>query len=765
MAAREIGAVAALAVTCLVILQPLGGRAATVSVTTLSDTVNGDTGSVAVLLANPGPDGVSLREAILAANNSSPGTSITFHPSLAGQAVLLTAVLPAITQDGISIDGDLNSDGVPDVSLDGSGLAAGIGLLVCSSDVSVKGVTITQFPASGIFVWSGNGSLVNVTVRDCTISGNGGDGIVVTNLRSTGHTITGVSIIHNTISENDGMAVLVSGGNRPGASGNATQGITISGNLIERSDPWGIVLEAGGTFATSNTLTDVLVSDNRFIDQPSAALVILAGDEEGAQDNTLRDVAATGNMFEDCNIGIHIQGGSACPAGEEPGPSSDRDNRGNTVLDAAISGNAFEGGSCGIIVTGGDQCSFLAGGGICEGNRVTNCTITANTFSAMTDTGIIVIAGVNSSGHTIRGLSIIGNVTTGTACQGMTLLGGFSTAARAEGNSVEDVSIVDNDVGRTGANGVLMMGGNGPQASGNAVSGCTLCSNTVAYCDSRGILAVRDVNSASGNTLDGVAVWNSILWGNSEGDILGVDVSAVHACIVGTGAFAGSAGNINADPRFANVVGGNFHLTATSPAVDAGSDLAPLLPSTDLDGTPRPCGWGHDMGAYEYVPATGCARTLFRVDWLGNVVAHGSVHGAGFFVGSADVAEWVPVGEAADAGTVLELDTVHPGGYRPSQTACSALVAGVVSSQPGMVLGGIEPAEGMELLALAGIVPVKVTNEGGPILPGDLLVSSSTPGYAMRWGGDGLCPCALVGKALEPMTGDRGVISVLLTGH
>jgi hypothetical protein len=84
-----------------------------------------------------------------------------------------------------------------------------------------------------------------------------------------------------------------------------------------------------------------------------------------------------------------------------------------------------------------------------------------------------------------------------------------------------------------------------------------------------------------------------------------------------------------------------------------------------------------------------------------------------------------------------------------------------------MVLGGTEPAEGYALLALSGIVPVKVTNEGGPILPGDLLVSSSTPGYAMRWAGDGPCLCALVGKALDvlPLGQGSGLVSVLLTAH
>jgi hypothetical protein len=66
------------------------------------------------------------------------------------------------------------------------------------------------------------------------------------------------------------------------------------------------------------------------------------------------------------------------------------------------------------------------------------------------------------------------------------------------------------------------------------------------------------------------------------------------------------------------------------------------------------------------------------------------------------------------------------------------------------------------LLALIGIVPVKVTDEGGPIEPGDLLTTSSTPGYAMRWHQEDGTACGLVGKALEPLNRDTGVIQVLL---
>jgi hypothetical protein len=66
------------------------------------------------------------------------------------------------------------------------------------------------------------------------------------------------------------------------------------------------------------------------------------------------------------------------------------------------------------------------------------------------------------------------------------------------------------------------------------------------------------------------------------------------------------------------------------------------------------------------------------------------------------------------------------------------------------------------LLALIGIVPVKVTDEGGPIQPGDLLVASSTPGYAMKWNPESGEACGLIGKALEPLDSGTGVIQVLL---
>jgi hypothetical protein len=61
-----------------------------------------------------------------------------------------------------------------------------------------------------------------------------------------------------------------------------------------------------------------------------------------------------------------------------------------------------------------------------------------------------------------------------------------------------------------------------------------------------------------------------------------------------------------------------------------------------------------------------------------------------------------------------------------------------------------------------GIVPTKVSAVNGPVRVGDLLTTSSVPGYAMRCTNRVKCVGAIVGKALEPMAGGKGVIKVLV---
>jgi parallel beta-helix repeat protein len=65
-------------------------------------------------------------------------------------------------------------------------------------------------------------------------------------------------------------------------------------------------------------------------------------------------------------------------------------------------------------------------------------------------------------------------------------------------------------------------------------------------------------------------------------------------------AINGAHGNISFDPMLESVTKGKYQLSFDSPAVNAGSNSAPSLPTRDLAGKPRISGGTIDMGAYEY---------------------------------------------------------------------------------------------------------------------------------------------------------------------
>ena len=161
-------------------------------------------------------------------------------------------------------------------------------------------------------------------------------------------------------------------------------------------------------------------------------------------------------------------------------------------------------------------------------------------------------------------------------------------------------------------------------------------------------------------------------------------------------------------------------------------------------------------------PGPGGVRQM-RLDGAGNLFVRGTVN-----PGGADFAEMLAAEDGLEAGDVL---VIGPDGQlRLSTEPYQDSLAGVYSTEPGLVGGGAdgESTGGKAPLAVAGVVPVKVSDEGGPIAPGDALTSSSTPGHAMkaakvRVGGVAFFPTGVViGKALEPLTEGRGVIRALV---
>jgi hypothetical protein len=149
----------------------------------------------------------------------------------------------------------------------------------------------------------------------------------------------------------------------------------------------------------------------------------------------------------------------------------------------------------------------------------------------------------------------------------------------------------------------------------------------------------------------------------------------------------------------------------------------------------------------------------FEVTSAGQVYADGAFH-----AGGADLAEYIPAIGSLQPGDVVEIDPNTPGQFRLASTPNSTLVAGVISTQPGMSLGGGDSnGEGNTApqLALAGRVPVKVSAENGAIHPGYLLVASSIPGYAMRAPASP-APGTVIGKALGNLDSGTGLIDMLV---
>jgi hypothetical protein len=119
-----------------------------------------------------------------------------------------------------------------------------------------------------------------------------------------------------------------------------------------------------------------------------------------------------------------------------------------------------------------------------------------------------------------------------------------------------------------------------------------------------------------------------------------------------------------------------------------------------------------------------------------------------------------------EAGDVLAVSASGSGAAERTSTAYSSAVVGVYSAVPAFVGGrsvtGDDLAAGVPV-AILGVVACKVSAENGPIRPGDLLVTSATPGHAMRAERERALPGTILGKALEPLDSGTGLIQVLVT--
>jgi hypothetical protein len=320
-----------------------------------------------------------------------------------------------------------------------------------------------------------------------------------------------------------------------------------------------------------------------------------------------------------------------------------------------------------------------------------------------TNSGTSLLFGANNaSAEAVRIASIDGMMTTNTDGAEKGYLR-FWTADGA--GVVERMRIAENGnvgIGTTAPKGILHVSSSGAQSFFERLTAAT---NDVGS-------AILFRRTSSGDIVDGFGV--RILFSIEDN----AAVASNLAYIVATRNGADSSGNLSF-----------WTNNGTSP-----TEKVTILPSGNVGiGTTDP-------GAY-------------RLNVVGDAKVSGKLE-----LGGADVAEEFITDKIYPAGTVLVMGEA---GYK-SAKACAGeydqKVLGVVSDNASVIMGRAE-GEKKAIVAMIGVVKVKVNNSGGAIAKGDLLTTSKIKGEAMR--ADEPKLGTIIGKALENDTGKGWIMALV----
>ena len=446
----------------------------TVSVTNASDVVNGDTSNIQSLLANPGPDGISFREALTAANGTSGSKAIVFDPALLGTTITIAANgdLLLLASGNLTITGDIDQDGQPDITLDGHLCHAGLcspGLSIVSSDNTIMGLRFVEFESASVEIACpdsacGTKRFVNERILNNVISSS---------------RAWGISIETGGLAQPDDIPLL---------SDILFQDILVSGNTISTTGPNLYIAPAVGG-AKRNQMIGVTISNNRLYSTAELAVGVNVADADSAyfgipgpiqysDDNLIQNLTISDNQIEAPNgFGISIY-------------DSNYGNRNNRLLDLAIIGNTVTNCRFAAIEVGASASGGMERG--TNNNVVQNVLIQNNVIDRVwrgirlltAHSGIMGDAG--SQGNTMENVTVTGNVITNFSDDGITMTGSVSGDSLLTHNTLSQVTLHDNVLQRimtpAAGFGIFVTGGeswpSGP-AVNNTVSGLSIYNNTI----------------------------------------------------------------------------------------------------------------------------------------------------------------------------------------------------------------------------------------------------------------------------------------------
>ncbi len=518
--------------------------------------------------------------------------------------------------NGSVLSGDLGGNDGPGLSLYDPTRADNAHHVVTADGAGASavldGFTVTGGNANAPLLLSefGGGMLLDhssPTVRNCRFTGNtamhGGGAAILAN---SGPTLTHCTFSGNAAGENGGGVFIWDRGN-PRLAGcsfrNNSAGYGGGGMTILSADP----TLTGCSFA-GNTAAFGGGMDCRNAGRPTLTTCSFtantATDHQGGGVSTKGGAATlTGCVFD--GNAAHMGGGMYNWNGSSP-----------TLTDCSFANNqAISGGGGGVQQDGGVAvfagCNFVGnvaewGGGLqtwAQANvMVKGCLFEGNVAVSATDgAGGAMLH--QSSTVTVAACTIRNN--TAPWGGGMYCWDGGKVRAT-------DCVITANAARQMNGGGVFnngshlllancVLAGNTTVSAGGGVFNWNHATTTMAGCTLHANAAERAGGGLCCTQAQAV-VSNCILWGNdaaagrqlvgANGDELTVSHSIVEggvaAAYVSDSTPDGSGGNLDLDPQFVDEAGGDLHLAAGSPAIDAGSNAdIPAGVLTDLEGRPR----------------------------------------------------------------------------------------------------------------------------------------------------------------------------------
>ena len=304
----------------------------------------------------------------------------------------------------------------------------------------------------------------------------------------------------------------------------------------------------------------------------------------------------------------------------------------------------------------------------------------------------------------------------------------------------------------------------GSSVNGNGIFG-TSTNYTAGYFD---IATVSNTSDALFAYTVGAGSGAAAISENGNG-LWGITYSATAAGVLGYNTGSGEAiVGRNVSSTSGAVVGRNDGTYAGVQGISGADNGIGVLAQANVDGTVN------SNALVASVEGTGNGNpAVFKAN--GANVARIDKTGKGFFNGGtqnsgADIAEAFDVDgnlNQYEPGDVLVISTNKDRAVERSSQPYSTLVAGVYATKPGVLLTeeNIDTNINDKVpMGIIGVIPTKVCLQGGIIKRGDLLVTSSIPGVAMKADIDKVKVGQVIGKALQDYDENNiGKINVLVS--